>query len=77
VKKAIQFLRDEQEEDGSWYRAVGREFYLWHLAGSAWHARLWRQHDQPWLLRARDWLESVQHEDGGWGERCILTMIRW
>jgi squalene cyclase len=25
---------------------------------------------EPWLLRARDWLESVQHADGGWGERC-------
>jgi squalene-hopene/tetraprenyl-beta-curcumene cyclase len=25
---------------------------------------------EPWLLKARDWLESVQHEDGGWGERC-------
>src|SRR5947207_13003370 len=25
---------------------------------------------QPWLLQARGWLESVQHEDGGWGERC-------
>jgi len=26
--------------------------------------------NQPWLLKACDWLESVQHEDGGWGERC-------
>ena len=26
--------------------------------------------NQPWLLKAREWLESVQHEDGGWGERC-------
>ena len=26
--------------------------------------------NQPWILKARDWLESVQHEDGGWGERC-------
>jgi squalene-hopene/tetraprenyl-beta-curcumene cyclase len=26
--------------------------------------------NQPWLLKARDWLESVQHDDGGWGERC-------
>ena len=25
---------------------------------------------QPWLIRGRDWLESVQREDGGWGERC-------
>ena len=26
--------------------------------------------NQPWLLKARDWLESVQHPDGGWGERA-------
>jgi squalene-hopene/tetraprenyl-beta-curcumene cyclase len=26
--------------------------------------------NQAWLLKARDWLESVQHADGGWGERC-------
>jgi len=26
--------------------------------------------NQGWILKARDWLESVQHEDGGWGERC-------
>jgi squalene-hopene/tetraprenyl-beta-curcumene cyclase len=25
---------------------------------------------QPWLLKAGCWLQSVQHEDGGWGERC-------
>jgi squalene-hopene/tetraprenyl-beta-curcumene cyclase len=22
------------------------------------------------VLKARAWLESIQHEDGGWGERC-------
>jgi squalene-hopene/tetraprenyl-beta-curcumene cyclase len=26
--------------------------------------------NQPWLVKGRDWLESVQREDGGWGERC-------
>ncbi len=25
---------------------------------------------EPWVLKGRDWLESVQLEDGGWGERC-------
>ena len=25
---------------------------------------------EVWLQRGRAWLESVQHEDGGWGERC-------
>ena len=26
--------------------------------------------EKPWLLKSRDWLESVQRPDGGWGERC-------
>jgi squalene-hopene/tetraprenyl-beta-curcumene cyclase len=25
---------------------------------------------QDWIVRARDWLESCQNEDGGWGETC-------
>jgi squalene-hopene/tetraprenyl-beta-curcumene cyclase len=25
---------------------------------------------QAWLQKGGAWLESVQHEDGGWGERC-------
>jgi squalene-hopene/tetraprenyl-beta-curcumene cyclase len=25
---------------------------------------------QDWILRARDWLESCQNSDGGWGETC-------
>ncbi len=26
--------------------------------------------DRPELIRAADWLESVQQADGGWGETC-------
>ncbi len=26
--------------------------------------------NEDWILRARDWLESCQNEDGGWGETC-------
>ncbi len=25
---------------------------------------------QDWIVRARDWLESCQNDDGGWGETC-------
>src|SRR2546423_10586283 len=25
---------------------------------------------QNWILRGRDWLESCQNNDGGWGETC-------
>ena len=26
--------------------------------------------NEDWLQRGKAWLESVQREDGGWGERC-------
>lgn len=70
VKKAIQFLRDEQEEDGSWYGRWGVNFIYgtWQVLRGM--RALGVDMNQPWLLKARDWLESVQHEDGGWGERC-------
>ena len=71
VKKALQFLRDEQEEDGSWYGRWGVNFIYgtWQVLRGM--RALGLNMNEPWLIKARDWLESVQHEeDGGWGERC-------
>jgi squalene-hopene/tetraprenyl-beta-curcumene cyclase len=70
VKEAIAFIRKHQEEDGSWYGRWGVNYIYgtWqvlrglHLLGV--------NMEQPWLIKAGQWLESVQHEDGGWGERC-------
>jgi squalene-hopene/tetraprenyl-beta-curcumene cyclase len=67
----MQFIRQHQEEDGSWYGRWGVNYIYgtWQVLrglralGSGHAAR-------AWILKARDWLESVQHEDGGWGERC-------
>lgn len=70
VEKAIEYLRSEQEEDGSWYGRWGVNYIYgtWQaLRGMS--AFKWNM-QEPWLLKARDWLESVQHTDGGWGERC-------
>jgi squalene-hopene/tetraprenyl-beta-curcumene cyclase len=70
VERAIEYLRREQEDDGSWYGRWGVNYIYgtWQvLRGLA--AMNWNMHE-PWLLKARAWLESVQHEDGGWGERC-------
>ena len=71
VRKAIQFLRDEQEEDGSWYGRWGVNFIYgtWQVLRGM--RALGVDMDEPWLVKGREWLESVQHEeDGGWGERC-------
>lgn len=70
VKKALQFLRDEQEEDGSWYGRWGVNYIYgtWQVLRGL--RALGINMQQPWLLKARDWIESVQRDDGGWGERC-------
>jgi len=70
VKAALQFIREHQESDGSWYGRWGVNYIYgtWQVLRGLRALNL--NMDQPWLLKARDWLESVQHEDGGWGERC-------
>ncbi len=70
VKKALEFLRQEQEEDGSWYGRWGVNYIYgtWQVLRGL--RALGVNMNQGWLIKARDWLESVQREDGGWGERC-------
>ena len=70
IQKAIEFIQAHQEPDGSWYGRWGVNFIYgtWQVLRGMHALRV--EMDQPWLLRAKTWLESVQHEDGGWGERC-------
>ena len=70
VKEAMQFIREHQEEDGSWYGRWGVNYIYgtWQVLRGL--RALGVDMRQEWILRARDWLESVQLEDGGWGERC-------
>jgi squalene-hopene/tetraprenyl-beta-curcumene cyclase len=70
VHKALRFVRECQEEDGSWYGRWGVNYIYgtWQVLRGLRALNI--DMFQPWLLKARDWLESVQHEDGGWGERC-------
>src|SRR5439155_1703120 len=70
VKDALEFVRAHQEDDGSWYGRWGVNYIYgtWQVLRGMRAMNL--DMNQPWLLKARDWLESVQHPDGGWGERC-------
>jgi squalene-hopene/tetraprenyl-beta-curcumene cyclase len=70
IKKALQYVRDQQEPDGSWYGRWGVNYIYgtWQVLRGLRALNL--DMNQPWLQRAKRWLESVQHSDGGWGERC-------
>ena len=70
IKEALNYLQRHQEEDGSWYGRWGVNYIYgtWQVLRGLRALGLPMQED--WLLKARGWLENVQHEDGGWGERC-------
>jgi len=70
IQKALQYLKDQQEPDGSWYGRWGVNYIYgtWQVARGL--RALGVNMEEPYLIKARDWLESVQRDDGGWGERC-------
>ena len=71
VQRAIQFLRDTQEEDGSWYGRWGVNYIYgtWQVLRGL--RAIGVDMKQDWIVRAREWLTSCQNEDGGWGETCV------
>jgi len=70
VKRAIKFLRDEQESDGSWFGRWGVNYiYGTALVLRGLEAMGIDEHE-PYIQQAAEWLRMVQNSDGGWGETC-------
>jgi squalene-hopene/tetraprenyl-beta-curcumene cyclase len=70
VKRALHYLIETQEDDGSWYGRWGVNYIYgtWQVLRGL--RAIGQDMTQAWVLRGRDWLESCQNEDGGWGETC-------
>ncbi|MDE1170610.1 MAG: squalene--hopene cyclase [Verrucomicrobium sp.] len=68
IRRAIEFVRNTQDGDGSWYGRWGVNYiYGTWLVLRGLHA-IGEDMNQDWILRGRDWMESCQNPDGGWGE---------
>lgn len=68
INNAIQFLKTDQEEDGSWFGRWGTNYTYgtWSVLTALELAE--EDPQQDYIRRAVSWLEEVQNEDGGWGE---------
>ncbi|MEQ8193829.1 MAG: squalene--hopene cyclase, partial [Rhodospirillales bacterium] len=70
VKRGLDYLRKEQEEDGSWFGRWGTNYiYGTWSALSAFNA-VGEDPRAPHIRRAVTWLKAAQRSDGGWGEDC-------
>ncbi|WP_137786507.1 squalene--hopene cyclase [Sphingomonas sp. 3P27F8] len=67
---AIDYLRREQEPDGSWFGRWGVNYIYgtWSVLCALNAAGLGPE--EPMVARAITWLEAIQNPDGGWGEDC-------
>ena len=70
VYRSIEFLKATQEDDGSWYGRWGVNYIYgtWQVLRGL--RAIGENMRQDWVIRAKNWLESCQNEDGGWGETC-------
>ena len=68
LARAIAYLREQQETDGSWFGRWGTNYIYgtWSVLTSFAQARIGA--DDPAVRRAVAWLKLQQNGDGGWGE---------
>ncbi len=70
VQKAIQFIREEQEPDGSWFGRWGVNYLYGTMLVLRGLEAMGIDNHEPYIQQAAEWIRSVQNPDGGWGESC-------
>jgi len=70
VRRAIDFIRSEQEPDGAWFGRWGVNYIYGTMQVLRGLQAIGVDHHEPSVQQAAEWLRMVQNPDGGWGETC-------
>ncbi len=70
IKKGVNFLKNEQEENGSWFGRWGTNYI--YGTWSALHAlkAAGENMEADYIKKTILWIKNKQNNDGGWGEDC-------
>ena len=69
--RAIEWLKREQEDNGSWWGRWGVNYVYGTFSALAGLRSIGVDLNQEWIKRAVRWLKQTQNSDGGWGESCL------
>ena len=74
IARAIKFMYDEQEDDGSWFGRWGVNYIYGTCGVLPALTAVGDTKETPQIRRALEWLASKQNADGGWGESIASYM---
>ncbi|MEX2260960.1 MAG: squalene--hopene cyclase [Bryobacteraceae bacterium] len=70
VRRGIEYLVRTQRADGSWYGRWGVAYIYGTCFALRGLSAAGESDREAHMLRACEWLRSIQNADGGWGESC-------
>lgn len=70
IARGLEFLRRDQMESGAWYGRWGVNYIYGTWAVLVGLGALGEDPNQAHIVKAVQWLKSLQNGDGGWGEDC-------
>jgi sporulenol synthase len=70
ILRGIHWLRQQQEQNGSWYGRWGICYIYGTWAAITGLMAAGIQASDPMIKKAENWLHHIQNKDGGWGESC-------
>ena len=70
INRAYQYIRSEQEDDGSWFGRWGVNYIYGTGAVLPAMQAIGEDMSQLYIQRAVEWIRNHQNIDGGWGESC-------